>query len=563
MTPNGWWARRAEAKPTSARWLWFFRRRIVIGVAAASRLDLKSAVDVALGGTVHLGGRPCTDRDLISGRVETSARLSGAESSDVAPGARLEHVLFASLQARLSSPGPLAWPAPLFGFQVIGVEALLQHEALLLADDMGLGKTVQAIAAMRLLMLCRRVDAALVIVRAGLVTQWRREIERWAPELRVVTIRGPASERSWQWTVPAHVYLVGYETLRSDFTDNRHSPPRRRVWDLVILDEAQAIKNRNADVSGKCKRLFRRRAWALTGTPLENSEDDLASVMEFVAPFPDGATPQRMGPGSALRAHHQRLQLRRKKSEVLTQLPPKVFNRITLTLEGEQRVSYDRAEKEGVMRLRAQGQTARIESVLELIVRLKQICNFCPSSGQSAKLDDVVWRLRTLTAEGHRALIFSQFTDEHHGVRSIANALRDLNPLTYTGDLSSAERDRVIGEFRTDESRKVLVVSLRAGGQGLNLQEASYVFHFDRWWNPAVEHQAEDRSHRLGQTLPVHVYAYSCEGTIEERIERIVQEKQALFDDLVDGVSIELRSAFSADELFGLFGLARPIRSVD
>jgi SNF2 family DNA or RNA helicase len=560
--PDAWWTWRADARPARARWFWFFWRSLHIAIAPVQALDVKVPVLGDSPATIHLGDKPCADGDLVPGLAADDAASPGHHPDpDRAPRSRLEHVLFASLRTRLGSPGPLAWPSSLFGFQATGIEALLQHPALLLADDMGLGKTVQAIAAMRMLVLCGRVDSALVVVRAGLVTQWRRELQRWAPELRVAMIRGPASDRVWQWTIPAHVYVVGYETLRSDFTENPQSPPRRRVWDLVILDEAQAIKNRNAEVSGKCKRLERQRAWALTGTPLENAEDDLASVMEFVTPHAEGATPLRLGPGSALRARHQSLQLRRKKGDVLTQLPPKMTTRVALTLEGEQRVSYDRAEREGIMRLRAQGQSVRIESVLELIIRLKQICNFCPATGRSAKLDDMGARLHTLVEEGHRALVFSQFTDDRHGVRAIAAALGDLNPLAYTGDLNSAERDRVLAAFKADDSHKMLVVSLRAGGQGLNLQEASYVFHFDRWWNPAVEHQAEDRSHRLGQTMPVHVYTYTCEGTIEERIERILQEKQALFNLLVDDVSIDLRSAFSAEELFGLFGLERSSRA--
>lgn len=556
MTASGWWSQRSSRKPARARWLWLFWRKVAIEADVARRDESVLPLNFAPGGTVHLGDRPCAEGDLSPRRLEHATRLTESKTSDDTLRAGLESVLYASIEARLSSPGPLAWPAPFFDFQVVGVEALLDREALLLADDMGLGKTVQAIAAMRMLALCRRLESALIVVRAGLVTQWQREIHRWAPELRVITIRGPASERAWQWTVPAHVVIVGYETLRSDFTDNPHSPPRRRLWDLVILDEAQAIKNRNAEISGKCKRLPRSRAWALTGTPLENSEDDLASIMEFVAPLGEGASPLRLGPGSALRTRHQRLQLRRKKSDVLTQLPPKLTTRIPLKLEGEQRLSYDRAESEGVMRLREQGRTVRIESVLELIIRLKQICNFCPATGRSAKLDDLEWRVRTLSEEGHRALVFSQFTDERHGVQAIAEALHDMAPLTYTGKLSAAERDRVIGKFKSETIHKVLVISLRAGGYGLNLQEASYVFHFDRWWNPAVEHQAEDRSHRLGQTLPVHVYSYTCEGTIEERIERILEEKKALFEDLIDGVSIDLSSALTSDELLGIFGLS-------
>ena len=191
-------------------------------------------------------------------------------------------------------------------------------------------------------------------------------------------------------------------------------------------------------------------------------------------------------------------------------------------------------------------------------MRLKQICNFCPTTGQSAKFHDVRQRLRTLESEGHRALIFSQFTDEKHGVRAISSRLHSLRPLLYTGDLSSHEKDATMRKFKDNSEHKVLILSLRAGGQGLNLQNASYVFHFDRWWNPAVEHQAEDRAHRLGQTFPVHVYRYILEGTIEERIDHVLREKQLLFDELVDGVSIDLKSALTSNELFGLFGLKPP-----
>jgi SNF2 family DNA or RNA helicase len=150
--------------------------------------------------------------------------------------------------------------------------------------------------------------------------------------------------------------------------------------------------------------------------------------------------------------------------------------------------------------------------------------------------------------------------DERHGARAIARRLKAYDPLLYAGDLTPAEREAVVTRFREHPEHAALILSLQTGAEGLNLQAASYVFHFDRWWNPARERQAEGRSHRLGQTRPVHVYTYVCENTIEERIDAALRNKQRLFDEVVDGVSLELTAAFDERELFGLFGLAPPLR---
>jgi SNF2 family DNA or RNA helicase len=196
-----------------------------------------------------------------------------------------------------------------------------------------------------------------------------------------------------------------------------------------------------------------------------------------------------------------------------------------------------------------------IGHVLKLIMKLKQICNFCTYSNQSAKLSEMRERLETLVAEGHRAIIFSQFTDDRFGCKAIAGNLMEYNPLVFTGEQSSKEKDRTVLEFKAAPAHKVMILSLRAGGQGLNLQDASYVFHFDRWWNPAAEKQAEDRSHRLGQLNPVNVYRYIMEDTIEERIDAILKTKQKLFEAYVDGVTIDLKSFLTKEEMLGLFGL--------
>lgn len=606
MGLSDWWKEPDKAEILYSRWFGLFRRKIQLKEYSSSRLTIPPvrivtgnnvsfqdkvsistptslSVERSLTPAMNLFNSGATPYDTQRGSVNLVSVLINdgldvssihpaeghrlVDSSNIKPqpskseiplSKRLAYLLQPSTDTLLSKSGPLEWSGTLFEYQIEGIKALSTHDALLLADDMGLGKTIQAIGATRILFLQRRIDSCLLIVPASLISQWRKELHHWAPELRISTIKGPASERAWQWRSPAHVYVISYESFRSDFTDNLQSPPRRHVWDVVILDEAQKIKNRDVEISRKCKQLRRRRAWALTGTPIENRMDDLVSILEFVTPLKDGESPLRLTTGAELIERHKRLQLRRKKSEVLPQLPPKIVSQIVLQLDARQRESYERAEKEGIIQLQEKGQTARIENILELIMRLKQICNFCPESGQSAKLEDIYERLATLDSEGHRALIFTQFTDEQYGARAIASKLQSLQPLLYTGDISVSQRDATINEFKENPGHRVLVLSIRAGGQGLNLQDASYVFHFDRWWNPAVERQAEGRSHRLGQTFPVNVYKYICEGTIEEKIDKILQEKQQLFNEIVDDVSIDLRSKLTSEELFGLFGLTPP-----
>ena len=468
---------------------------------------------------------------------------------------RLRRVLASPYLPLLPGPGSiLEWPGELMPFQMEGAKALVESRQLLLADDMGLGKTLQVIVALRVLFLRGEIGTALVVAPASVLDQWRRELLKWAPDLRAMVIRGSMADRGWQWATPVHVALVSYDTLRSDVGDNPMSLPARKTWDVVVVDEAQRIKNRNS-TSDAVKGLKRRRSWALTGTPVENNEEELASIMEFVD-YEEGQGLRRYSAGLALRQRHRELQVRRKKTEVLADLPPKLVTKIPIELGAVQRRSYDRAEQEGIVHLRELGRDVRVQHILELISRLKQICNAEPETGESSKFADIRDRVEALAAQGNRALVFSQYRRAGFGVEAVAEALREFGPLTFTGAQSVEERRDVISRFRRDDRHKVLVVSLRAGGVGLNLQEASYVFHLDRWWNPAVERQAEDRSHRYGQTVPVHVFKYSCLNTIEERIDRILEQKQELFDELVDDVSIDLSKVLTARDLFSLFGLS-------
>lgn len=231
-----------------------------------------------------------------------------------------------------------------------------------------------------------------------------------------------------------------------------------------------------------------------------------------------------------------------------------------MTLPPAQRDAYDRAEQAGIMQLAQAGPETTAAHVFALIMRLKQLCNASPE-GHSVKLDDVADRMATLAAAGHRALLFSQFTDGRFGIEHAAQALRQFAPLSYTGSQSLPQRAAVADQFRADDRHKILLLSMRAGGVGLNLQEASYVFHLDRWWNPALENQADSRAHRMGQTSPVTVIRYLCADTIEERIALTLQYKNHLFRELIDDVSLDLSTAFSEPELFALFGLLPPARA--
>jgi len=499
---------------------------------------------------------------LSSDRCHPAQRASSiSTSANVDRSDPTAEVLAALLQPPLElllPPGRvLDWPAPLLPYQQDGVRALLERERLLLADDMGLGKTVQVIAALRILFHRGSAERVLVVCPTAVLRQWEAEFRKWAPEVTVVTVAAPPERRAALWKLPAHVHLVSYDTLRGDVLDLDVSPVTTQTWDVLVLDEASRIKNRDTGISRAAKLVPSKRRWALTGTPLENRIEDLASILEFLLIDPASGRRHLITPSEA-RALLPEYQLRRRKEDVLKDLPPKQIIELFLELTPAQLERYQQAERDGILFLQSLGDTVRIDNVLTLIMSLKRICNADPVTGQSSKIEDIRQRVHSLSEEGHRALVFSQFTDDRYGVRKIQRELIDFKPVIYTGDMSQSCRNEILKEFNSNDSHKVLVLSLRAGGVGLNLQSASYVFHLDRWWNPAIEDQAESRAHRMGQTHPVTVYRYVCIGTIEERIHQKLEEKRSLFREVVDDVSIPLSQLLSAEELFGLFGLQMP-----
>ena len=448
-------------------------------------------------------------------------------------------------------PFGLSWRRPLHGFQVTGIARLLASDAALLADEMGLGKTIQAIAGLRVLARLGDVQSALVVVPVGLLLQWRQQFRAWAPELSLATVTGTREQRILRWRSLAQIHLVGYEVVRNDRVLPAPFGPGRRTWDVVVVDEAQRIKNAGTELSMALKSLPRRRAWALTGTPVENRADDAASIIDFIAPGRLDRQEMMIG----LRRVLGDVQLRRRRAEVLPDLPPKFGFPVEVTLGPVQRAAYNRAEQEGRVWLRALGADVTISHVLELILRLKQICNACPQTGASAKRDDLLRRMTCVVEAGEKALVFSQFAAEPFGVAMLARHLAPFRPVVLAGGMSASARECAMTTFQRDPERSVMVLSLRAGGVGFNLTAASAVFHFDRWWNPAAETQAEDRAHRIGQTRPVHTFAYLCPGTIEQRIGEILAEKRALFADLVEDVAVSALRRLDLPTLLHAVGL--------
>lgn len=438
-----------------------------------------------------------------------------------------------------------------YDYQIDGIRFLVHQEGALLGDEMGLGKCIQAIGGLKILYRAQLVKKALVLCPRPLVAQWERELADWAPELFVQKVRDNQQARMQIWRSGATVHIASYETWRTDLT---RISGLNRQYDLVILDEVQKIKQPAAEVTTAVHQIKATYRWGLSGTPLENSIEDVVTIFNFLHPGLFRQVERPYNPETIKRLMRPYF-LRRRTSEVQLQLPEKIHKEIWLDLTNEQRKSYESIE--GMSRQRLGESNATGMHVFAEINRLKQICGYDEQTGTSSKVEYLVEELEMIVANNQKALVFSQFPQKT--LEPIQQKLSVFKPTIYDGSLSDRQGEKMLEAFQEQALPKVLLTSVKSGGTGLNLTRANHVFHFDHWWNPAIAKQAEARAHRIGQKQTVIVHSLFIAGTIEEKIYLLLKEKQSLFDTVIDELTEEdIKGALTLEELFGLFDLEPP-----
>ena len=502
----------------------------------------------------------------------------------------LEHALE---QLRAQSPvGELAEPAGFKGelrpYQRRGVGWLFYLRNLglgaCLADDMGLGKTVQALALLlhvrdraRRQNMAKTPPPTLLICPTSVVANWKHETDRFAPSLRVLVHHGSGRQNGDEFleSVRNHDLIVtSYGTARRDI-----DLLTQIQWGELILDEAQNIKNPRAKQTQAVRRLEARNRIALTGTPVENRLSELWSIMEFLnSGYLDGSEQFRKrfivpierynddGRAAELRRLVQPFLLRRLKSDpaIISDLPEKNEMVVYCTLTNEQTVLYETTVRTALATLDQSSGIQRRGLVLGLLTKLKQISNHPahflkedgPLPSRSGKLDRLTEMLEEALSVGDQALVFTQFVEMGHLLQRHLRDTLGAEVLFLHGGTPAKQRDRMVQEFQDKDGPPIFVLSLRAGGSGLNLTRANHVFHYDRWWNPAVENQATDRAFRIGQTRNVQVHKFVVAGTLEERINEMIESKQALAEAIV-GSGEEWLTELNNDELRELLMLRR------
>ena len=476
-----------------------------------------------------------------------------------------------------------ALKATLRPYQQVGVRWLHLLSTLglgaCLADDMGLGKTMQVLAL--LLVMQGRKDkearrTSLLIAPASLLANWAAEIERFAPTLTAI-IAHPSAMTREELNALDRDRLAGVDLVITSYGSLLRVPALLATsWRLAILDEAQAIKTPGAKQTRAAKQIDARARIALSGTPIENRLGDLWSIFDFLNPgllgtgkafstFTKHLSSQPHNPYAPLRALVRPYILRRLKTDksVIADLPDKTEVRAYCHLTRKQAALYQQAVSELATELgRAEGMKRR-GVVLASLMRLKQICNH-PSqwlgdgswneadSGKLARLREIA---EVIAAKQEKAIVFTQFREMTPPLAAFLESVFGRPGLVLHGETAVGKRQPLARQFQEDERVPFFVISLKAGGAGLNLTAASHVVHFDRWWNPAVENQATDRAFRIGQTRNVLVHKFVCRGTVEERIDQLIDVKRQLSDDLLAGGGEMLLTEIKDDELLKLVAL--------
>jgi SNF2 family DNA or RNA helicase len=448
-----------------------------------------------------------------------------------------------------------------------------------LADDMGLGKTPQCLAA--LLRWWEETDGGngpvLLVCPTSVAENWRREAARFAPELQVLLHHGPARSRGKDFVAQAEEHDLVVTTYALVPRDLEFL--RRVEWDAVVLDEAQNIKNPEAKQTRAIRALPKGWRVALTGTPVENRLRELWSIMEFLNPQYLGpeatfyrrfAVPiERYGDeaqAATLRRLIHPFVLRRVKTDpnVIRDLPEKIEQKSFCTLTPEQATLYEAVVRDMLQQLEAAEGMERRGLVLATLLKLKQVCNHpahflgdgSPLPRRSGKLIRLEELLEEALAAEDNALVFTQFAEMGGHLQRHLRERFGAEVLFLHGGVPRAKRDAMVARFQEKDGPPIMVLSLKAGGVGLNLTRANQVFHFDRWWNPAVENQATDRAFRIGQKRNVHVHKFVCTGTVEERIDALIESKLALAESIV-GAGESWITELSTAELRDLFALRR------
>jgi len=411
---------------------------------------------------------------------------------------------------------------PLLPFQVFGVDWLSSLDRAMLADDMGLGKTFQALAGISKILLEGQITRILIICPRSLVFTWYAEIKKWTPYLSATAVipSGNAAELVWKSrTGKSQIIITSYEQLRTN------SNFMIEQAQLVVCDEAHKLRNRTSNLSQSFRSLSPQKIWFLTGTPVERDSEDFATLFSLLLPKRFTPSDHKLGI-DILKSRAKPYLLRRRKSEVLKELPPMLERQEFLELSPEQSRSY---------------RTVLSDSETSTLVKfgkLRQICDIDPSTGTSTKIDRIQELLEEISNLGEKAVVFSYWRKPLTALSEILEKKIPGSTQMLTSQMNLLQRDSAINNFKNNDV--TLLASAKIASEGLTLVEANHAIFINRWWNPSSNEQARDRIRRLGQQKTTYMYSFTTIDTIEEKIDEILNRKEIVTEDLVNAMSMYL-----------------------